>query len=160
MADDSPEMIPADFVFAGMRMLSDHTLGCEVYIITEDGGIGRKMLFSAKQFRGRVIGSKYRGASFSENTVQGLAAVDFCGQLDDREKRIEWETKDRSAKVADKARKLEKGAAKHGGEIDRLMRPIRELFHGMRQRGDYALASAFEQAVIASLHKPPPKESK
>lgn len=148
------EFTPRDFVYAGARTLSDRTLGAAIHFIDSDGKLGSQMLFAAKSCRGRVIGTIYRGASFGGDQVQNLSRAIWAGRLDDdRPELIDWEAKDKAAKVDDRTRRLEKDAKKRSAIEDALL-PIRTAFWAARKRGDYEGARAIEQAILMALHKP------
>jgi hypothetical protein len=129
------KFVSKDFVYAGRRLTGENKVADCIYVVEASGKLGEKMLSLAEK-RKRVVGLVYTGATFSATSAKGVASARYAREWPDKAARMEWEALDQEYEVMNKARRME-ADAKTMGVIETQMLPLRELYSGYIQRGDY-----------------------
>lgn len=154
---------PVVLVYAGRRQGVKNPLLDHWFPVKDDGSLGEALNFKAERAM-CIIGAMYKGARLEEKdgkrTVYGLKAVQYMNERwPDNVDVQRWHIETNEAETTVKLERLEKNADK-SSPIERAMLPVRELYEEARKRGDWALCSAYEGAVLNALRKRPSSKEK
>jgi hypothetical protein len=111
------------------------------------------MAFDYSRGKDKVLGSVYRGATFTAHAAKGIEAAQWVKQWAHMPDLIEWTALDTEAKNKHKRIALEADAGKID-EIEKILRPLRKQYNAMFKRYDMAGCAALENAVNQALRTP------
>ncbi|MEO5774699.1 MAG: hypothetical protein ABIQ32_11360 [Sphingomicrobium sp.] len=144
-----------DFIYCGVRQIIGGKLGDCVLPLLADGTRATR-LFARKGNKGsrRVVGGVYAGAKFSAEQASGLDAARFVRRWDNADDVMRWEAADGQAEDAIRTKKLEADAGRIS-EIERVLLPLRRVYHAHRRQNDHSGMEALRAAVQRALSTPP-----
>lgn len=148
------ELVPTRFVYAGLRVGSNHKLVVALCLIGPDEKLGPERYYDATRNTKPAIGGIYTGASFGESQARGIDSATFCGQWRYEEDRMAWFALHQQTVIWDRLRKEEAKASQSTSDLDKRLLFPRRAYQALRDRGDYAGMEALERAVVRALHKP------
>ena len=154
-AEPADDMVPARFVYTGLRRGRNGKMCISLCVIEESGTkLGEERWFpNDKGWARSVTGGIYKGASFSATQAMNVPRSEYVTQWPDKAMREEWQATEQQAIAADRTAKDE---AKVGRttDIERDLHSLRKAYESMGARGDWAGQASLEMAVMRALRKP------
>lgn len=148
--ENEESFVEKDFIYMGRRMDTSYKVSGAIQVD------GKTRIYGIKNLRHKVIGGIYRGASFTENRVMGLADAKYKGRIEDRELIVTYEARDMECMRTQADRKHE-ADDKKGSEIGDALLNVRKAYARAVKFHDFGLMHALERSVVQWLKIPPAK---
>lgn len=147
------ELLPADFVYTGLRLDEKGKRRISIRVLNADGTLTGELWLEYSRKADRTVGAVYRGARFAEGQAAGIDGAVFVERWNDEAQCIEWAARHQSVEARMRLKSLEADSGRVG-ELETALRPARKTYDSMRRRYDTAGMAALEQAVLAALRAP------